>query len=583
VKPKRTSAHRFKFKKSHLFDGLILVIVLCGASLGVSKNAIQFGMPMRIGPDAIGNVTAMVGLANGETINKISGELEQSLENTPTEEILSSKDKLLYTTPSVQTQIETEFIVAGLRWGFSGVGGLILGLTNNQNRWLILNGLANTALLLTALGSILVLRKQKTALPVITIAALTTTISPLILNSLREGGMAQIWVLPSTVAILLLLDSRHSNSKTLPIALGVTLAFVFVSYSDLFILLSALLPFYWLLENRRNIIRQDTKSSLLSIATFLILCFPFAIRFISYIPRRLADASIGGWSMPHWTSVSESIGLVERFSEISPAGTTTRAPNLATNSIVLDLLIIGLIVFSINQPRRHKQGFHMFAGAFLLILMVRFKTQLLDQVTNYQYFKAWGCLLPFVIIGLVNLIFTERLLTKQKLVFHVLSSAAVALLIISSLNYTSKFRSTSKFLDREYETQSFQNEISELDNVAYFGPQSLEVMALASYTSGSWLGRWYFGKTEQLEAIRNRKAIMIFSKTTCPEWRCIEKISRKLVLFQTNSLTVVQIAENLKFLTTDNNNEEWTQTVSQRVKDIGGPGLDINFNPVNQN
>ena len=453
----------------------------------------------------------------------------------------------------------------------------------NQNRWLILNGLANTALLLTAIGVVLVLRKQKAVLPIITIAALTTTVSPLILNSLREGGVAQMWVLPSTVAILLLFESRHSNNKSLPITLGITLAFVFVCYSDLFILLFALLSFYWLLENRRNMIGEDVKSFFLSMVTFLTLCFPFAIRFISYIPRRLGDASIGGWSMPHWTSVSESIGLVERFSEVSPNGVTTRTPNLATNSIALDLLIIALIVFSINQPRKHKQSFHMFAGAFFIILLVRFKTQVLDHVTNYQYFKAWGCLIPFVIIGLVNLSFTERLLTKQKLVFHVLSSATVALLIISSFNYTSKFRSSSKFLDREYETKSFQREISQLDNVAYFGPQRLEVTALASYTSGSWLGRWYFGKTEQLAAIRNEKAVMIFIKSSCPQWRCIEKISPALVLFQTNSITAVQIGENLNFLTTDNDNEEWTQTVSQRVTDIGGPELDINFIPVNQN
>ena len=106
-------------------------------------------------------------------------------------------------------------------------------------------------------------------------------------------------------------------------------------------------------------------------------------------------------------------------------------------------------------------------------------------------------------------------------------------------------------------------------------------MALASYTSGSWLGRWYFGKTENLEGIRKNPVVMVFSKSSCPQWRCIEKISRELFLFQTDSLTAIEIGENLDFITTNNDNEEWTKTVSKRLTEVGGPNLDINFNPVN--
>lgn len=581
MKSRNHQEHHIKFNRRQLLDALILFFVLLGSSLGVSRNLIEFGMPMRIGPDAIGNVTAMAGLANGKTIDEISLKLEQSLNKAKLKDILSSKEKLLYTTPSVQTQIETEFLVAGLRWGFSGSGGLLLGTIQSQNRWLLINGLANTAILLTALGVVLILRKQETNFLVILFAALSTTVSPLILNSLREGGMAQIWVLPATVAILLLFYGERSKGKALPISLGVILSFVLVCYSDLFILLFVLLSFFWFLDNRKNMIEQDSKSFSFAALTFIALCLPFAIRFIGYIPRRLADASIGGWSMPHWTSVSESIGLVERYSMISPAGIAPRTPSMATNSIVLDTLIIALVLFSAKQAKQAKRSFHLFIGAFSLILLVRFKTEIIDQVTNYQYFKAWGCLMPFVIIGLVNLSFTEHLLVKRKLVFHLLSVSAVFMLILSSFTYSSKFRATSKFLDKEYETASFQERVSKLDEVSYFGPQSLEIMALASYTSGSWLGRWYFGKTEYLEGIRKNPVVMVFSKSSCPQWRCIEKISRELFLFQTDSLTAIKIGENLDFITTNNANEEWTKTVSKRLTEVGGPNLDINFNPVN--
>jgi hypothetical protein len=557
---------------------VLFVLFLCGFS---AENAVDGGHPLRIGPDAIGNATAISGLAKGDTLNSIANELRTSTGIPLLEEILDPQSHNLYTTPSIQTQIKTEFLVAGLRWGFSGTGGMMTWLFGLKNLWLILNALGNLALVCVALGIWVVLDPLQLLTGAKAFAILSGTLSPMLLNGYREGGVAQVWVVPTSLALLIVMGDQKIRYRSSILIIGSVLAMSAVAYSDLFILQGAILTIFVLLSIPKKQLRGGLIKAAGGLAVACALSPVFFVKLITYIPRRLADAGIGGWAMPHWTNISESIGLLNRYNQASPNGIQMRTPIGATNAIFIDVLIVILAIYTITLAKKETDVRFSLAAA-IVVLGIRYKSQVVDQVSNYQYFKAFGTLMPIISIGLVISIFsqTENNERMQNFFRSVIACIFCALMVSSSFNYSSTFREQSTFLPHEYQTQNFLDTIRKLDSVNYFAPLNVQITSLAAYTTGAWLGRGTYQLKEKLSTVRNRPVYVLVSKTQCgTSWQCIANVAESRMLFKTQSLAAYQIANNTDFLKGENLDNDWSVRASEASVFAGGPQLNWSYIP----
>lgn len=558
--------------------GVAIVFFLCGFS---AENGTYGGQPLRIGPDAVGNATAISGLAKGDSLNSIVHDLKISMANQNLEEILDPQTRDLYRVPSIQTQIKTEFLVAGLRWGFSGTGGMLTWLLGLTNLWLLLNALGNIALVCVALGIWVVVHPLQLPMASKFLAVLSGTLSPMLLNGYREGGVAQVWVVPTSLALLLILGSQNTRLKPSMMIIGPILATSAVAYSDLFILQCGVLVIYLVLSLSRDSLKLESYKVIGGIVVACLMAPQFFQRLISYIPRRLSDAGIGGWSMPHWTNISESVGLLNRFNQIAPKGLQFRDSVGAANAILFDLILLALAVSTFQLGRKEKDVRFPIA-ALIVVLAVRFKSQVVDDVSNYQYFKAFGTLMPIISIGLVITCFSH---TEEKHKIHnwlrvALSWVFCASMIISTLDYARTFRQQATFLPHEYQTDEFIETVRKLDSVNYFAALNIQMASLATYTSGSWLGRGTYQLKENLLAVRDRPVYVLISESQCgPNWSCVKDIERGDILFQTYSLTAYRISDDTKFLVNENSDNDWAVRASAASVAAGGPKLNWSYIP----
>jgi hypothetical protein len=558
VNPKASIRGTFGSVVIGLFITVVLVVI-------PASTIIKSGQPLRLGPDAIGNATASAAIARGEKLSEVRQKLYLTAPGVPKEDFFDAKEKKVYETPSIQTQIENEFLVAGLRWGLSATAGLLVNQLGIENLWLVLNGLGNLALVITALGLYILVRDVKLVRFSKAFIVISGSISPIILNGYREGGMAQAWAIPSSIALLVLISRGKLKSRSTTIFLGLFLAFSAVSYSDLFILQIGLVVALIILPTIRPRLGWKGWGTIAGVC--FAAAFPFFLVFVSYIPRRFADASTGGWSMPYWTSMSESIGLLNRFTQSGVNGLEIRSPIGSTNAIFLDLLIVLLIVIS------YKKSIHdirVLIGVLSLLLVgvVRVKTQYFDSVSNYQYFKAFGTLAPLIVLGIGILMFMKsenRSLNNARLFC---AGLFTFLSIFSVVRYTTEFRETSTMLPNEMSTKTFVEEIKVLDRVNLFSRSSLQTAALAPYTGASWLGRGMFEKSENIETLRSHAIVVLIFEETCNNWKCLHNLDGSKIVFQTKFVVAYEVSDNSKFLSDENIDGAWNKQLIERYPKV---------------
>jgi hypothetical protein len=570
----------------------ITVMVVAGsmsASTYLSRD-LSFQQRLLVGPDTIGNAVAVNALARGETLTSIGSDLVSQIGAKDTNEALDPRSKVLYSVPSIQTQIESEFLVAGLRWGLSGLAAIPVILLGETQVWLVLASLSVLSLCLTAIGVYIFIKKRTYGVMPATAFGVLTGVNVTLLHSLREGGNAQIVVLPLLVA-LLNLSSHKDESNTWTVrsqrsfVISMLLAAMFVTYSDLSILLVACgvvgLALY--LSGAPGFRQSKPLNWVRDGSLALLLVFPFSLRFITYLPRRLVDSTTGGWSMRVWPGFAEALGLVNSYSQNGPTGIQQRSPLQGAIVMAIELSVILLVTMSVKNKGH---GMALLALALVPILLVRFKAQVIDQVSNYQYFKAWGCLLPIIVAGLGILLGSPSgWLSRIGKPFRLLVFGLItSLSLVAGTSHSSFFVAHASTLPTEYVTGSDNSPVKKLDDVDFVAPLSLKTMALAPLTSGNWFGRGYFGKSEKFASQKSRSLSVLIDETQCPNWACLRDVEARRIRTISRTFKLVRLGPTRSILTQPNTSAfRWSDVVSARLQEIGGPQLDSSFNVTGEN
>jgi hypothetical protein len=573
----------------HARDWIIVIpaISLCFLflSFGTAQDLTESNQSFRIGPDAIGNATASSALQRGQTIQKIRERLWIDLPQFSQEEILAPALPKFYQTDSIQLQVETEFLVAGLRWGFSGVTAMVLVPGGIKDLWVVMNSLVILAILTTAIGIWSFCRRMNLNCVQSLAGLLSIVFSVTILNSWREGGLAQMWILPGTIGVIWLLRFPLSSKVCNVLLIAVILGYSLTSYSDVVLLM---VPFLFIFLVLRRFLEPNNLTSpfvwLCGAFSSLVLVLPFTLHFIPYVSRRLGDASSGGWSLPVWTTFSEGIGFINTYNQLSPSGLIPRGLSEQSISLFLDLVLLAGLV-AIFVKRRLTFPATIFTCLILLVGM-RMKTQFLDHSTNYQYFKTFGCLLPIFIASYWSSLFSVPMLKRSQVFSVLLCLAPVSLLVGSSLDYEKTFAKSSTQLPVDFHRTQSSRDLNWLDGKNYLAVDSLQFerlvnIALAPYTSGNWIGRYAISDTVRLERHSNLPLVLLVNESSCPNWLCIESVPKTRLKVLSSELIALQLLDQTRdAIPIASVSSNWKDLVSRLLNNIGGPDVDEHLVPV---
>jgi hypothetical protein len=571
--------------------GLALLAACLFLALPALKNWTSLSTAVRIGPDSIGNAVAAAALAENITLRDIREDVIKGTDSSSLAEVLNFETHKLYTVLDMRTQIRTEFLVAGLRWGLPGFAAPLLVLVGQGQIWAVLPAIGAFSLLVAMVGAYLIgfrlTRKRYAAVAF----AIATCANATLLNGWHEGGVSQMWTFPAIFGVVLAVLAQEKTyvQRTTMATASFTLALV--GYSDLWIVLVAVVGLSALICLTMRV--KDCFSSgyplISGVLLSMLVCAPYAMQFAPYIFRRAADAGIGGWSMPVWMSPIELLGIVNAYKQPAPSGLQLRSDAMTHLQSAVNPVILGIAI-GVFLSRRKQFAKYLSLSATLIVVIIYIKTRYIDHVSNYQYFKAAGLLIPM--LWLFALLPSKQKGTRIREPFKTRNIVVVssAFILISAMTYVVDFRHHSRFVDVIH-----PNELINESNQRFFANSnlialpSLTLVAISSVVQLNLYGRDAFSKFEGTLSDAHRPLYLLVVENDCIAWSCLREVhpknilelssNLKAVLLATDSMAVFQLRENMDPAQNSLSLRPELMSLSSRLfTDAGGFGLD-SFRP----
>jgi hypothetical protein len=567
-------------KQTVLILGCILCIFFI-SNPSLNRDT-MIGTPIRIGPDIIGNAVASNALAKNITLNEVELEILKALDAPSLQVAFEYKNHLVYETLNLRTQIRTEFLLAGMRWGLPLFAAIPLRVVGTKHVYEVLPLLQLYSLFVSMLGAILICRSLKrTYLETFSFAVLVVS-APILLNSMYEGGASQIWAYQMVLALIVVELNNYSWKKK-TVLLTIVLSATLIIYADLWVMLGLIVTFWVILEAIRlkhiSILQLPEICALL---LSLVVSNHYGLRFIPWFIRRLSDAGGGGWSMPHWMTPSEILGVVNAFNQQSVTGVIPRSPILTTLNQISNPILIGLF-FGCYLVVRERRMLTLHFAAVIVLYSVYVKTRFIDEVSNYQIFKTAACLLPILWIPLIlTPVSRERTVRRTHELLLALISTAV---VFSSVNYLNEYKSHREILSAKIgATLSHVSNQKLFTTINVVAPLGAQIVAMSAYVDLNWFGRGAFGKIEGRVGDSSRPLYLLIENKSCEDWMCLTSVPAENLLQLSREITLLKISENSRQLVDieqgSNAGKELFDKVSILVNQIGGPILDSSFVPV---
>jgi hypothetical protein len=295
-----------------------------------------------------------------------------------------------------------------------------------------------------------------------------------------------------------------------------------------------------------------------------LLCGPFAIDFIRYVPRRINDAAAGGWPMPVWATPAEVFGIFHTYN--TSLGTTGYRNGVIFLVFLLNLYLLAFLIRLVCTK------FDPLTMTFLLsviitILLVFVKVRFLDQSHNYQYFKAIGLLAPLFFPLVVFSLNSKSVNQSNRLRFYTLVFGT----LVSSLNYTLNYRDSSLRLPYNSPTEVLaSNSGGGLDQLNIVGKWNYEAMNLAPFIDLNFINR-----SDSIRFTRTMPLGLLINVRDCPDWFCIQDVEGSK-LFEVNSQFQILILSKTSVAVSSLNGKllgNYSEVINELSNDLGGPSL----------
>lgn len=570
---------------------LIAAIMVIPGLNGINAATLAY----RIGPDGVGNAVAAEALAAGNSISAIETEVVEATGASSIDTAMDQDSHLLYTPASLRTQVRAEFLVAGLRWGYSGAAALPLQILGRNHLWAVVTLLPVLAALFAALGIISNLAEAGLAAWMRAGAVILAVVGVTLLNAFREGGMAQMWVVPCTVAFAWAVLDEKSDLKTRAWMGAIASAGLLPAYSDATFLLAVVLALSIIIALMLRDRQRALEHCWVAVGALagIVATGPYFLRFITYVPKRLKDSKAGGWLLPRWTSPSETIGLFNSYN-LYPSGgeylvdTVPRSGALEVAVAISDIVLIGLTISAMVLTLRYRATALLIAATFTIAVFY-VKARGLDHATNYQYFKAAGIAQPLLGLTLVLVWQRAALMNRRMLRWSLtgLTTYAGAACMLASTAYTFSFMKQDSLVDGRLLEAIRQPAIGDLvENHNVVSPSGtfefLQTATLIPLRDVHWFGRSAFGMPQRWDGREANPLSLVVLQKDCENWTCVRGVRAEALHEIGPTLRMVDLAPDSREIATvdDAPLTAFSVTISALSRRVGGPLIGVDLRPV---
>jgi hypothetical protein len=562
--------------------------LVVAAAVMIAPGLDGFGsttLAYRIGSDAFGNAVGAEALASGEDVSALERDIVAQTGAPTLDSALDQKSHMLYTAASFRTQVRTEYIVAGLRWGYSGAAAIPLRIVGLAWVWAVVTLLPVLAALFAVLGIICLLAAAGVGPWKRAAAIALSVLGVTLLNGFREGGLAQMWVVPCIVAFAWAVVDEALDRRTRMWMGAIAAAGLLPAYSDAAFALAAVLALLIIIA----LLVRDRPRALeycwfaVGAAAGVVTTGPFLVRFIAYLPKRLNDSQVGGWLLPRWTSPSETIGLFNSYNQRAVVGTVPRSDLLQVAVALSDVMLVGLTMVAVTLVVRRRAASLLIATTVIVAVFYA-KSRYVDHATNYQYFKAAGIGQPLLGLSLV-LVWHRAAILSRRVVRRLLvglTAYAGAACAVTTVVYTAIFINQDSTVDQHIVDASVQPAIRDLvDSRNIVAPLELRSMALVPLLDAHWFGRSMYNIPERVLGRESNPLSLLVFRQDCKDWKCIDGVGPDVIHDIGPTLRMVDLAQNSRAIAGPGGTRLMLPAViSALSQSIGGPVIGADCRPV---
>ena len=544
----------YALKCTILFITLLIII-----SPGIRGDSIT--VPFRIGIDQTAYTETAQYLLQGGTRSVLKSKLQYSTGTNNFADSMKAKERDL----NFNTYVDADFLLQN-RFGFQALTAELSKLNNVSHVYniMFLNMIFSFFLLFGF--SFYFFRKfgPKLFKRWSFWSALIILLNCNLLNVFYEGQYGQVFTVPFAVLITLiyfhfknstnLSGLQFSSERNKSIFLtSMVIVGILPSYSEYVVALVILIGFTYVID--LVLFKKNYTSLVLGAATSLLLALLFIAKFsfhwignvlFNYWVKNIPHA---GFWQPHWAMPSEVLG----FSDIyhNPGyQLIARSPTEHILNIGLSLLIFISFLLYFWRARDRNKSFYL--ASTLIILTIFVKTFFISPTINYQYYKSYTFLMPWIyFLFFASMEHSYYSICSNKhlrcfITSHIFSIVIVTLCVFSfatGLRYVEKYRFESEYVTKDMmDLRVLSSKIDINNYVVVTGKSRIAEYMLTPLFSFNWANQ---SQDKYLLLSLSKKVLILLNKNDirCPQ--CFIADNSKDILYENGSYIFINSGQPL--------------------------------------
>ncbi len=455
-----------RFKGLNLFVVFAIVLILF-LSFGFSSDLFTFTFPNRVGPDGFGYLTSANYLLSDRSLSDLREYYSKLFAVDYSPNLFSPQNIQVINHGFLSRSIAGEFLLGANRLAIPG----LLVITSKFFPFINLFEVGTLFVLISIFLSylisyyVLVSFVKNNILRVI--VSLAYSLNVVLLSVTFDGGLNQYLTTNSILLYFYFLFTANNKNRDI-VRITSVLVISFLIYGDVIFYLGLVTALYFiaLIYTNRSIVLERFKLVLFSYSISILLCIPWFIFIVSWIPRRLKDASQGGWPQNHWIGLSDFIGITDSFSN----PTLSTAPRYGLSLLIFSLfnLFIILFIFYILALKFIEPSLQIIArfnlGLLITFLLLSSILMFYNQST-YALLKFSATLGPIFALIVLILIFKHE---SSSLTLKLFSYFLIVLILVNSLLYTREVKRDNSFVISDFTSSAnfeFYKNLSNSHNI----------------------------------------------------------------------------------------------------------------------
>jgi hypothetical protein len=437
-----------RFEGLNLFVVFAIVLILF-LSFVFSSDLFNFTFPNRVGPDGFGYLTSANYLLSDRSLSDLREYYSKLFAINYSPSLFSPQNIQVINHGFLSRSIAGEFLLGANRLAIPGLLVIASKFFPFINIFQVGTLFILISIFLSYIISYFVLVNFIKNNLLRVIVSLAYSLNVVLLSVTFDGGLNQ-YLTTNTLLLYFYFLLTANNKYRDVIRMTSLLVVSFLIYGDVIFYLGLVTVLYFivLIYTNRSVILEKFKLVLFSYSISLLLCIPWLIFIVAWIPRRLKDASQGGWPQNHWIGLSDFISITNSFSNPTLSTVPRYGFNLLAFSLInLILILLIFYVLTLKFIETRLQILARFNIGLLIIFLLLNSILMFYNESTYAILKFSATLGPiFVLIVLILIFKHESIFLSLKFFSYIL----ISLILVNSLNYVREIKKDNSFVSSQF-------------------------------------------------------------------------------------------------------------------------------------